>query len=102
LRQDIKKSEADRRYDIMTGQNLSKDISYLKEYKSKKITIPDAYIVPKVFWNVIDLLKSNNLVYSQQKKDTLIEVESYKVQDYKTVSSAYEGHYIHRDTKDCK
>jgi hypothetical protein len=31
-------------------------------------------------------------------KDTLIEVESYKIADYKT-SSAYEGHYIHRDTK---
>lgn len=97
-----KKSEA------TTGNRLyydrtkpfEKEIPYLKEYKSvKEITIPDAYIVPKAFWNVIDLLKNNNIVYSQLKKDTLIEVESYKIQDYKTASSAYEGHYIHRDTK---
>lgn len=97
-----KKSEA------TTGNRLyydrtkpfEKKIPYLKEYKSvKEITIPDAYIVPKAFWNVIDLLKNNNIVYSQLKKDTLIEVESYKIQDYKTASSAYEGHYIHRDTK---
>jgi hypothetical protein len=52
----------------MTGQNLSKDISYLKEYKSVKDHNPRRYIVPKVFWNVIDLLKNNNLVYSQLKK----------------------------------
>ncbi|MFQ3174922.1 MAG: hypothetical protein ACI9WT_001870 [Flavobacterium sp.] len=97
-----KKSEA------TTGSRLyydrskpfEKDIPYLNEYKSvKEITIPDAYIIPKGFWHVIDLLKSNNLVYSQIKKDTLIEVESYKIQDYKTASSAYEGHYVHRDTK---
>jgi hypothetical protein len=97
-----KKSEAttgDRFYYDRT-KPFRKDISYLKEYKSvKKITIPGAYIVPKAFWNVIDLLKSNNLVYSQLKNDTLIEVESYKIQDYKIANLAYEGHYIHRDTK---
>jgi hypothetical protein len=97
-----KKSEAttgDRLYYDRT-KPFKKDISYLKEYKSvKEITIPNAYIIPKAFWNVIDLLKSNNLVYSQLKNDTLIEVESYKIQDYKTASSAYEGHYIHKDTK---
>lgn len=97
-----KKSEA------TTGSRLyydktkpfKKDIPYLKEYKSvQEITIPEAYIIPKAFWNVIELLKSNNLSYTQLKKDTLIEVESYKIQDYKTAGSAYEGHYIHRDTK---
>jgi hypothetical protein len=45
----------------------------------------------------MDLLKKQNHIYAVSK-DTLIEVESYKIADYKT-SSAYEGHYIHRDTK---
>jgi hypothetical protein len=77
-----------------------KDIPYLKEYKSvKEITIPKAYIIPKAFWNVIDLLENNNIAFRQLKKDTLIEVESYKIADYKTSGTAYEGHYIHRDTK---
>lgn len=65
----------------------------------KEITIPKSYIIPKAFWNVIDLLKINNLEYSLLKNDTLIEVENYKIQDYKTANSAYEGHYFHRDTK---
>jgi hypothetical protein len=94
--------------DATTGSRLyydrtkpfKKDIPYLKEYKAvQEIKIPKAYIIPKAFWNVIDLLQSNNLIYSQLKKDTLIEVESYKIQDYKTASSAYEGHYIHSETK---
>ncbi|NGY38295.1 M14 family metallopeptidase [Flavobacterium sp. XN-5] len=79
---------------------FEKEIPYLKEYKSvKEITIPTAYIIPKAFWNVIDLLKSNKIAYTQLKKDTLIEVESYKIADFKTSGAAYEGHYIHRDTK---
>ncbi len=77
-----------------------KSIPYYKEYKSvKEIVIPKAYLIPKSWWNVIDLLKSNNVQYSQLKNDTIIEVESYKIGDYKTGTNAYEGHYSHRNTK---
>jgi hypothetical protein len=79
---------------------FTKDIPYLKEYKPvNEITIPTAYIIPKAFWNIIDLLKSNKIEFTVLKKDSLIEVESYKIADYKTSSTPYEGHYIHRDTK---
>ena len=38
--------------------------------------------------------------YSQKeaitfKNDTVVEVESYRIADFKTVPSAYEGHYLH-------
>jgi hypothetical protein len=46
----------------------------------------------------MDLLKSNEITFTRLAKDTLIEVESYKIADYKTLCP-YEGHYIHRDTK---
>lgn len=97
-----KKSEA------TTGERLfydrtkpyKKDIPYIKEFKSvKDITVPTAYIIPKGFWNVIDLLKSNGVTYTQLKKDTILEVESYRIADFKTTNSAYEGHYLHRNTK---
>lgn len=93
---------------VTTGNRLyydrsrpyKKDIRYLKEYKSvKEITIPKAYIIPRAFWNIMDLLKSNEITFTRLAKDTLIEVESYKIADYKTSSAPYEGHYIHRDTK---
>jgi Zinc carboxypeptidase len=94
--------------DVTTGNRLfydrnkpyKKSIPYYKEYKSvKEIFIPKAYLIPKSWWNVIELLKSNNVQYSQLKNDTIIEVESYKIADYKTGTNAYEGHYLHRNTK---
>lgn len=94
--------------EVTTGQRLfydrtkpyQKNIPYIKEYKSvKEVTIPTAYIIPKGYWNVIDLLKNNNCRYTQLKNDTIIEVESYRIADYKTSTQAYEGHYPHRNTK---
>jgi hypothetical protein len=94
--------------DVTTGNRLfydktkpyKKQIDFYKEFKSsKEIEIPASYIIPQGFWTVIDLLKANKISYSQLKKDSLIEVKSYKISDYKTASSAYEGHYLHRNTK---
>jgi hypothetical protein len=76
-----------------------KDVPYIKEFKSvKDVVIPSAYIIPRGYWNIIDLLKNNNISFSQLKNDTIIEVESYKIADFKTVPSAYEGHYLHQNT----
>ena len=93
--------------DVTTGNRLyydrskpfKKEVLFTKEYKSsKEIIIPTAYIIPKGFWPVIELLKSNGIQMQKIKKDTIIEVESYKIADYKTTNSAYEGHYLHRNT----
>ena len=93
--------------DVTSGNRLfydrtkpfKKDIPYSKEFKSvKEIIIPEAYIIPRGFWPVIELLKNNTISYRQLKNDTIIEVESYKIADFKTTSSAYEGHYLHRNT----
>lgn len=82
------------------GKPFDKEIDFYPKYKSvKEVVVPKAYIIPKSWWNVIDLLKQNNCQYSILKKDTVIEVESYKIADYKTSTSAYEGHYNHRNTK---
>jgi hypothetical protein len=76
-----------------------KEVPYIKEFKSvKDVVIPTAYIIPRAYWNVIELLKNNTISYTPLKNDTLIEVESYKITDFKTVPNAYEGHYLHRNT----
>ncbi|MNF51741.1 Zinc carboxypeptidase [compost metagenome] len=93
--------------DVTSGNRLfydrtkpyKKNVPFIKEFKPvKEIIIPEAYIIPKGFWPVIDLLKNNNISYRQLEKDTIIEVESYKIADFKTTNSAYEGHYLHRNT----
>ena len=60
---------------------------------------PVAYIIPQGWWKVIDLLKLNKVQMSQLKKDTIIEVESYKIEDYKTATRQYEMHHVNSDVK---
>ncbi len=94
--------------DVTNGNRLyydrkkpyTKEILFFDDYKSvAEITIPKAYIIPQGYWTIIDLLKENNLAFSQLKNDTLIEVESYKITDFKTAKNPYEGHYPHNNTK---
>lgn len=94
--------------DVTAGNRLfydrakpfDKEIDFYPKYKSvKEVIVPKGYVIPKSWWNVIDLLKQNNCQYSILKKDTVIEVESYKIAHYKTSTSSYEGHYNHRNTK---
>ncbi len=60
---------------------------------------PQAYIIPQGWWKVIDLLKLNKIEMVQLKKDSMIEVQVYKIEDYKTAPRQYEMHHINSDVK---
>lgn len=82
-----------------TSKPFTKDVTYQNYYKgTDSITIPAAYIIPQGWYNVIDLLKLNNVKFSQFKNDTIINVESYKIGAFETKKSPYEGHYAHYNT----
>ncbi len=63
------------------------------------VTKPKAYIIPQGWHDVIDLLKLNKVATQTLLKDTIIEVEAYHIDDYKTSPRAYEKHYRHSGTK---
>ncbi len=63
------------------------------------VTKPIAYIIPQAWDKVIELLKLNQVKMSRLKKDMLIDVASYYISDYKTVSKPFEGHYLHSAVK---
>jgi len=78
----------------------TKKITYYDYFKPKKsVTIPESYIIPKGYWNVIDLLKQNKIKLEKVKKDTVITAEVYKIETYETVKTPYEGHYLHYNTE---
>jgi hypothetical protein len=78
----------------------SKTVPYYQNYKpTLEVTIPDAYIIPKQWWNAIELLKLNNINMEQLQEDKVIEVESYRIADFKTSKLPYEGHYPHNSTQ---
>ncbi|MUU79490.1 M14 family metallopeptidase [Winogradskyella endarachnes] len=76
-----------------------KEITYQNYFKpTEEIVIPKAYIIPQGWYTIIDLLKINNVEFSQFKKDTLINVEAYKIGAFETRKKPYEGHYAHFNT----
>jgi len=85
---------------IMTVANLLKNRKIFNYYPQKPfIKKPVAYIIPQGWWKVIDLLKLNKVRMTPLKKDTTIEVEVYKIDDYKTSQRQYEMHHLNSDVK---
>lgn len=94
--------------DVTGGERLkydrdkafTKEIDYFDNFRvSHEIEIPRAYIIPQGWWPVIERLKMNNIKMEAFDQDTLINIEAYKIEDYKTSETAFEGHYPHYDTK---
>ena len=78
----------------------TKPIKYYNFFKaSKEIIIPKAYIISKSWWHIIEMLELNDIEMYPLVNDTIMSVESYKIEDYHTAKKAFEGHYIHSDTK---
>jgi hypothetical protein len=62
------------------------------------ITIPEAYIIPQAWEKVIEYFEANNINYTRYQADSLVDVEAYYIDDFKTYQSPYEGHYPHYNT----
>ncbi len=73
---------------------FTKHVQFFNVYNpSNFIEAPDAYIIPQGWYGVIDLLKLNNVQMQQFKNDTLINVEAYRIDDYKSMPRPYEKHH---------
>ncbi|MGK7389171.1 MAG: M14 family metallopeptidase [Candidatus Cyclobacteriaceae bacterium M2_1C_046] len=59
------------------------------------IKIPEAYIIPQGWHEVIDLLVKNKAEFTRLKNDSVMNVEVYHIKNYETADRAYEGHYPH-------
>ncbi len=79
---------------------FTKDVTYYNTFKATdSVTIPSAYVVPKGYWNVIELLELNNIEFSEIKRDSTISVEVYHIKNFETVKNPFEGHYLHFKTE---
>lgn len=73
---------------------FTKQVKFFNSFNpSNLIDGPAAYIIPQGWYGVIDLLKLNNVQMTPFKKDTLIEVEAYHIDDYKSMPRPYEKHH---------
>ena len=62
------------------------------------VSVPDAYIFKQSWQRVSERLDANKIQYFKLDKDTTLTVEVYKIKDYETRNSPYEGHYPHANT----
>lgn len=75
-------------------------VNYYNHYRAQdSIQIPDYYVISKAWENVLYRLKCNNVEFQEIENDTNIDVKTYKIDTYNTYNSAYEGHYLHYNTK---
>lgn len=78
----------------------TKQVKYYNVFKpSNFISTPAAYIIPQGWTAVVDLMKLNNIIVQQLKNDTLIEVEAYHIDDYKSLPRPYEKHHKNSSVK---
>ena len=73
---------------------FTKQVKFFNVFNASNfVDVPAAYIIPQGWYGVIDLLKLNNVVMQQFKNDTLIDVEAYHIDDYKSMPRPYEKHH---------
>ena len=78
---------------------FTKKIPYYNFFKPKKdVTIPKAYLVPKVWRKVVSRLEFNDIELEELKDSDSLDVEVYRIESYETYSRPYEGHYPHYNT----
>ncbi len=74
----------------------TKEVTYKNYFTpTTEISIPQAYVIPQGRWRVIELLTLNQVEFKPLEKDSTITTEVYHIKDYETITSPYEGHYLH-------
>jgi hypothetical protein len=79
---------------------FAKEVTYYNTFKaSDSIQIPSAYVIPGGYWNIVQLLRTNKIIVPMIEKDSMVDAEIYRIKEYETVRSPYEGHYLHYNTQ---
>ncbi|SDL56590.1 Zinc carboxypeptidase [Salinimicrobium catena] len=83
-----------------TTRPFTKKVDYYDTFKAQRqVTMPKGYIIPRGWWPILQLLELNEVVMEEFDKDTMITAQVYRIKNFKTRSRAYEGHYMHSETK---
>ncbi len=81
------------------NEPYEKQIKYYHHYKAvKSIKKPEYYIIPQAWECVIERLALNNIEMEQLKKDTVLQLTTYYIDDFDT-RNLYENHYLHYNIK---
>jgi len=81
-----------------TDKPYEKYIPQYQTYLAKdSMVVPNYFIVGGQAVDVIERLKTNGVNYEVQEFDTIIEINQEKIEDFKSPSRPYEGHFYHSE-----
>lgn len=64
-----------------------------------EVNKPKGYILPQGWWKVAELLQLNRVTMIPLSKDTTIEVEVYRIQEYTSSPRPFEGHHLNTNVQ---
>ena len=77
-----------------------KEIPYYRFYKPVvTATVPDYYLLPSAWGEVVERLQLNGVEMEQLKRDSLFVADIYYIESYQTDQRPYNGHYRHSDVE---
>jgi len=79
---------------------FEKEVPFYNYYQvEKSVRVPNYYVIPQAWHEVIKRMKANDVKMKKLERDTTILVEVYHIEDFETVANPYEGHYLHYNTQ---
>jgi hypothetical protein len=100
VKQRLSKVTGQQNYYFDRSDPWEKEIPYYKYFKPVvSATVPDYYILPSAWREVVERLQLNGVDMEQLSKDSIMEVDIYYIEEYKTVEKPYNGHYRHYDVE---
>ena len=78
------------------NKSFIKAVKYFNYYNPvDDVEKPKEYLIPQAWSEVINLLQINGVKMTKLERDSNILVKGYYIENYKTTSKPYEGHYLH-------
>lgn len=88
------------RFGYDRSKPFTSKIKYYDVYRtSEEIKIPDYYIIPQGWHEVINRLEWNGVHVEYLKNDTVLEVEVDYIDEFSSPKQPYNGHYFHNEIK---
>ncbi len=79
---------------------FEKKVPFYNEYSDTlSVATPKAYLIPQGWWKVLERLQANKIAMTPLAKDTVVEVEVYRIQSYQPSGRLFEAHRPNSNVK---
>jgi hypothetical protein len=96
VKQSISKVTGQPTYYFDRSDPWNKEIPYYRYFKPVlTVSVPDFYILPSAWREVVERLQLNGVEMNQLMTDSVIEADIYYIEKYETMQQPYNGHYMH-------